>query len=343
MPEPESLSILLIGGLPPPVGGVSIHLLRLRRRLAKSGHRCRIRDDARVPPWLLPAWLAWLLLAQRARRRPLVHVHSGNWRTRCLTVLLGRLLNLPVLLTLHSFRAAGRGRTNLLARIALRHATIVVAVNAEIAAACIALGAASGRVRVQHAYLDPGEECGTLPPAILDFIADHRPCLAAGAFRLRFHDGVDLYGLDMLVELLRDLRAHRPQAGLVFVLPETGLPGHLATCRRTLNELDLAPHFLIVEEAVDFVALLKRADLLVRPTTSDGDSLSLREALYVGCRALASDAAPRPSQVRLFRSRDGQDLLRGVLRTLDQPPPPPDREQDGLAGVLAAYGDARRG
>lgn len=332
------LSVLLVGCLPPPVGGVSIHLQRLTARLEQEGHAWRLLDDARVAPSLLPLRLAAALTAARLSGVRLVHVHSGNWRTRHLCVVLGRWLGLRVLLTLHSFRPLTNPRTRWLARSTLRRADGVVAVSEEVRARCLESGARPEQVRVQYAYLDPLPAAGApLPPQVLDFLSAHRPVLCASAFQLRFHDGLDLYGLDLLIDLAQGLRDVHPQAGLVFVLPETGLPDYLAACRARLTALGLDGHVLIFPGKLDFPALLRRVDLLVRPTTTDGDSLSLREALFVGCRVLASDAAPRPAGVALFRNRDGVDLLERCRKLLAGPAPAPVADQDGWAGLAAAY------
>ncbi|MFA7329567.1 MAG: glycosyltransferase [Candidatus Delongbacteria bacterium] len=336
--------ILLVGGLPPPVGGVSVHLQRLCARLTAEGWRWRVADDGRCRPLLLPLLLASALLRHRLGGGALVHVHSGNWRTRLLCALLGRLLGLPVLLTLHSFRPLDNPRTRRLARAALRLCRGVVAVSAEVRARCLEYGARPEQVRVQYAYLDPPAlGAGPLPAAVREFLARHQPRLAASAFRLRFHEGLDLYGLDLLVELVHQLRRTRPAAGLVFVLPEIGLPDYLARCRTRLDELGLAEHVLIITDSLEFPALLRECDLLVRPTTSDGDSLSLREAQFSGCRCLASDAVPRPEGVALFRSRDGAHLLQRCGELLAEPKPAPRAGQDGWAGLAAAYRQVLRG
>jgi len=338
------LSVLLIGCLPPPVGGVSVHLKRLTARLEAEGHRWRLFDDGPVRPLLLPGRLLGALLAARREGVRLVHVHSGNWRTRVLAALLGRLLGLPVVITLHSFRPLDNPRTARLARLALSQATTLVAVSGEVRHRCLEHGAHPARVHVQYAYLDPpatAEE--TLPPTVEAFLAGHSPVLAASAFRLRFHEGVDLYGLDLLMDLVHAVRDHHPRAGLVFVLPETGLPAYLEQCRAHLERLGLQEHFLLVTEPLDFPALLRRSQLLVRPTTSDGDSLSLREALAVGCRALASDAAARPEGVEVFPNRDGTQLLGRTLELLDAPAPQPRGGQDGWPGLWRAYQAALHG
>jgi glycosyltransferase involved in cell wall biosynthesis len=65
-----------------------------------------------------------------------------------------------------------------------------------------------------------------------------------------------------------------------------------------------------------FVPVLAEADVFVRPTNTDGDANSVREALYLGVPAVASDVVERPAGTILFRTRDLDDLeakVRSVL------------------------------
>lgn len=60
--------------------------------------------------------------------------------------------------------------------------------------------------------------------------------------------------------------------------------------------------------------LMKQCDLVLRPTNTDGDALTIREALYFGVPVIASDAVRRPTGTILFRNRDAKDLM---CRTVD--------------------------
>lgn len=59
---------------------------------------------------------------------------------------------------------------------------------------------------------------------------------------------------------------------------------------------------------------LSTSDVLIRATDRDGDSGIIREALAAGCQVLASDAAPRPSGVRLF-SLEHHSLVNALYGT----------------------------
>lgn len=53
-------------------------------------------------------------------------------------------------------------------------------------------------------------------------------------------------------------------------------------------------------------------DVFVRNTSTDGDSISVREALYLGLKALCTDVVDRPNGVILFKYNDEQSLKRAL-------------------------------
>ncbi|MFZ7241036.1 hypothetical protein ACLSYN_08210, partial [Avibacterium avium] len=59
-------------------------------------------------------------------------------------------------------------------------------------------------------------------------------------------------------------------------------------------------NLLFLENNKKIWPLLKITKLFIRATTTDGDSVSLKEALYFGAPVLASDVVPRADGVMLF-------------------------------------------
>ena len=43
-----------------------------------------------------------------------------------------------------------------------------------------------------------------------------------------------------------------------------------------------------------FIPVLRLTDVLLKPTNTDGDAISVREALYLGVPVVASDVVERP-------------------------------------------------
>ena len=59
----------------------------------------------------------------------------------------------------------------------------------------------------------------------------------------------------------------------------------------------------------------------MRPTRTDGDAVSIREAMHFGRPVVASDAVPRPEGVVTFPSRDQAAFEAAVLETLSKTTP----------------------
>jgi hypothetical protein len=86
------------------------------------------------------------------------------------------------------------------------------------------------------------------------------------------------------------------------------------------------------------LAVVQVSDVFVRPTFADGDAISVREALALGVRCVASDAAVRPNGVRCFRRGDATDLERVLGDALAAPANAPVRFDAGPA-LLHLYGE----
>ncbi len=133
----------------------------------------------------------------------------------------------------------------------------------------------------------------------------------------------------MLLDGLAALAARKPALGCAVYGPGTDDPAFGARAAAK----GLFPHLVPLGELAhpQALAAMRLADAFVRPTRADGDSISVREALALGTRVVASDVGHRPPHATLFRSGDPADLAARLASSLDGPPPPP-----GAAGHDAA-------
>jgi glycosyltransferase involved in cell wall biosynthesis len=319
--------IVQVGPYPPPLGGVSTYIRRLKHRLDGLGLPNEVWDtssgtkadpgvrhrDVKAVPW-------WHLLRRDVR---LVHYNISGMRAKRYVALFNRTLlrGRPTVLTLHG-DASGL--------LALERARVVPALDSFGAVIAVREGdretLARLGVRTMVAEIPafapplPSETDPALVPAAVGrFLDTHHPVLSANAFRIAFHEGVDLYGLDMCVELCADLKETHPRVGFVFCIPEAGSEEYLREIRSRIVARGVEPNFLVVNEPLPLCPILQRSDLFVRPTNTDGDAVSVREALYLRVPALASDVVPRPRGTRLFRTRDAADLRRRALEILGDP------------------------
>ena len=81
--------------------------------------------------------------------------------------------------------------------------------------------------------------------------------------------------------------------------------------------MGLSEQIALVTDPVEEAApLWSIADVVIRATNTDGNSLSVLEALACGTPVIASDCAPRHPAVNLFRTRDLDDLERATVEVL---------------------------
>jgi len=76
--------------------------------------------------------------------------------------------------------------------------------------------------------------------------------------------------------------------------------------------------FLLINEKASFVKLIEQSDMVIRPTNTDGDSLTIREGLYLNKIVLASDIVQRPEGTKLFKTRDAEDLFEKMKSFITQ-------------------------
>lgn len=355
-------SLVLAGGHPPPLGGVTVHVARLAARAAADGWRVTVLNQVAPSPGVrfpspgvrvvdlprspLPA--AARMLGQAARARPdALHLHV-SWLYRAAWIgapLLGIGPRGGRLLTLHSGSFAARWREGgatfrAAVRVLCRAADRVIAVNGEIADLLRGEGIVPAeRVVELPGFLFPPRPAGNgiLGPAFdLARPPGGRVALVAGGF-------LPLYGFLEAVEALRPGGADR--WGLVVAHYGPIDPD----CEREvrLRSAGLRCVFLRDLSPDTFAEALTRCDAFLRPTERDGDSVAVREALHFGRQVIASDVVARPPGVAIYRKGDAGSLAAALQAAARDPrfgrgDPGPDAYAT-LASLYRGALAARRG
>ncbi|MBF4454320.1 glycosyltransferase [Acinetobacter sp. SK-43] len=113
--------------------------------------------------------------------------------------------------------------------------------------------------------------------------------------------GADIYTLGSLIDIFAKLAPKYKHDYFLIAIasyPETSFSQEIrAKVRSLTGKYD---NLIFLEDDKKIWPLLQVTKLFIRATTTDGDSVSLREALYFGAPVLASDVVPRPDGVMLF-------------------------------------------
>ncbi|HZH66414.1 MAG TPA: hypothetical protein VEY10_16085 [Flavisolibacter sp.] len=305
-------TILLVGPLPPPSGGVSIHIQRLSNVL-KTDFEVDFVDEAKSvkKEFFNLRSLRLFRYLKKVRKADLIHIHSGTSFLRIFHIITGRLLGKKIIVTLHYYPIRKIKIFKFIDEVFYKLANKIIVVNSNILQN---VSVPLDKCVIRNAFLPPVmEKEPQLPPNIMEWIRNEKKLrkiiICANAWRLDMFNNHDLYGLDMCIEIARRLLEDKLEVSFVFNVATIDNFSNVYTRYQSLIEgLHLQHNFLLISQDLSFVRLIQEADIVLRPTNWDGDSLTVREALMLGKPTLASDIVERPAGTSLFKTRDIVDL-----------------------------------
>jgi glycogen synthase len=342
------MHVLLFGPVPPPMGGVQAHMMALREHLLAHGHRVSVINITRYRKAAgngiyYPASAAALLALALKLQPDIMHVHLGGHLSRrdlALCLALSAIPGPSLFFTFHSggypgSEAGKRASRASVAGMVLRRLDGLIGVNAEIVDVFHRYGVQPSRTALiePHSISDASlsHPAESMPPALREFAERHHPfLLAVGGLEPE-------YSNELLVDTMPAIRRRHPEAGLAIV----GGGSLAASIRERIAASPVRDHILLCGDVphAGTMAAIARADLMLRPTQYDGDSVSVREALAMGTRVLASRTAMRPPGVMLLSALEPEALVTGVSDALacDPPEVKGGRGEGNLEAVLEFY------
>lgn len=342
------MKVLLLGAYPPPYGGVQTHIVGLRAFLMRRAIPCDVinltryrakRGNGIFYPRSAIGVL-WLLLRLRY---DIAHLHvGGNLTLRWL--LLGLVCSwIPkkkVILTFHSggYPSSPEGRAAVGPKsfdfkgMTLRRLHGLIGVNQELVVFFRRLGVPAENIRLISPYAPGTELAAELPAPLRKFFTSHRPVIVSVS-------GLEPeYDLSMQIRVLGDLRRNLPDAGLAVI----GSGSQESKLREEIAKQPYRDHILLCGDLPHAATLraIADADILLRTTLYDGDSISVREALHLGVPVVATENGMRPEGVVVIPRSSSIALIRAVeacLRQENRPRRPLASDEHNLEAVLEFY------
>jgi len=341
------LKLLLVGPFPPPHGGVSVHVLTLQGILQKSQIPCRVLNISSEAPKsdryvsIRGPLHFMFLLARYSLNGWSLHVHINghnvkSWLVAFAAGLVG-MAGPGAMLTIHSGMAPAyldeRRSRRFLARATARLYRHIIAVSSEIKDALCSLSVPEARIEVLPAYLPAPNAPLALPDNFESWSATHHPVISTALF---FRPE---YGFRLLVQAMSELLKKHPQLGCVVMGDSESQPQGETQIRTH----GLQQHMIAIGDVTheDCLAIIARSEIFVRPTLSDGDSISVREAIALGTRVVASDVIRRPEGTLCFKTGDATDLALKIESLLSVAGPRSrinsESASNGVHRLLALY------
>jgi glycosyltransferase involved in cell wall biosynthesis len=180
----------------------------------------------------------------------------------------------------------------------------------------------------------PPDPALRLPEELRGFVEAYKPLLlTVGLLEPE-------YDLALQVDAIEEVLRRFPGAGLIIA----GSGSLERELRRHIASKPYAAHILLYGDMPHAVTLrlMLDADVLLRTTLYDGDSVALREALYLGLPVIATDNGMRPSGVQLIPCSDRERLCDAICATVAGDRPRRAAAGDGQENVRAVvefYGE----
>ncbi len=310
------------GFYPPPLGGISIYCKRLvdklhgkepsviLRNFAKSKSRKEYVVDVSNPLW---EFVCLLFVKKR-----IIHSQFTNIYLLLLLYIFGA--RHPLIMTLHNRRLVllcgwKRRVVNLLFR---RARYIIYNDSTYTAELQKKYDIEENKIVILPTYISPlNEECKGLTPEIETFCNKYEYTISANGSSLVKNVYGDVYGLDQIIELMNRLvNKDGMNVGLVFCISEV-CGEYYNECVERIKKLNLTDNFLfVINSDVNGFEVWGRTDLFLRPTMSDMEGVSVKEALEFGTPVVASDVCVRPREAVLYATGNIDDLYDKVCKVL---------------------------
>lgn len=274
--------VLIIGSLPPPFGGVTIHTQRLL-------YYC---DKEKIDYTFISKNAGLLSLIRQIVKHRTIHLQISNIYVSFVLILFSRLLFKKIIITRHGDIDRNHGIKKWVDLLCVKYATLPILLNRT----SYNIGIRLNRKAIQLSAFIPPPAIMPPPPFLQNVIAEfkkqYKYIFCTNAFNLAFDSaGGEIYGIIPLIELFRQF----PDLSLVA-----------ATCNQNYTDyikkknIAVPRNVFIVDTPIDYSGLIKETDASIRNTSTDGDSLSIHESLYCRKPVFATDCVPRPEGTILF-------------------------------------------
>jgi len=334
----------IVGSYPPPYGGVSVYIKRLSDflRMNNYDHTCYAhnldnkyssnKSGLKENIIIINCSKKWLVKYFFSPHEKLIHLNKITPIHFFTFGMLRKIRGKKLIINRHGehiYAELPKNSNNWKDRLKIacynygfRSADHIIIVNEKMRSELNQLGISNRLISCIPAFIPPSVsvENSILKKPVEDFIRKHKYILCSNG-SIRFFKGQDLYGIDLMFDLIE--RIDDQDLGLVIYLRGTNKMTpqerrHYQLLIERVNDLGLKEKILLYESYdEEFWPILARSHIFVRPTNTDGDAVSVREALFFGLRTICSDVTYRPEGVILFKNRDIEDLKEKVIDALD--------------------------
>lgn len=296
------MKLLIVGKTPPPIGGVTVHVQRL---LSALNYKDIEYNFIYLKKNNLYKIFYYFFLYD------VIHLHTSSPFLRCIFSVWSKLSFSKILITYHGDVGRFSFLNNCFDYLSIYFADYPLVLNEKSLTNAIKINKNTFKV---SAFIPPDDVRNDLivDKLIDDFISNYEYVFCTNAFNVSFDvNGYEIYGISSLIDIFNK----NNEIGLIFSDPSGCYYEFL---KNNLN--NIPSNISIISFNHDFINVLKKTNAFIRATTTDGDSLSVKEALFLGKYVVASDCVSRPDGVFVYKTNDWDDCYKCMLKVMGNPP-----------------------
>jgi glycosyltransferase involved in cell wall biosynthesis len=301
--------IELWGGFPNPVGGVSIHLLRLLFTMSAEFNIIGVnfsKGEILYPSDLIRKSKGFIIEFLRVlfkSRANIVHLHSAN---PIVIFVLSFTLRKRLLLTLHNKRLLEYRKPRKLFLIsALKMINAVVINDIETYNFLTSKGIKALNIPAYICPLDCEKE--DVPSTFIEFRKEYEIVVSMSIWNFNYCP-TDIYGSQYIIPLLK--RFQDKNIGFCLCISQIKNMKSFAIFQKDLKDNGLDQMVLILVNIISNGSVIWReSDVFLRPTLTDSEAISIKEALFYNIPVIASNVCNRPSEVIVYSTNNVDDLF----------------------------------
>ena len=288
-------SILIIGKVPPPIGGVTIHTSRLLSLCKESNINYKFYD---LQKFNLFTFLSSIRVSKKS------HLHANNPLLLFFYSVICFLMKKHSIITIHGDLESYNPFLTFLEKWAIAFCKVPIVLNEFSLEKAKKI---NPRTKKLSAFIPPITSL-QLSSKDLRKIAStgkkENVLFCTNAYDYVFDkNGDEIYGILSLVDCFNTY----PQKRLVISDPKGS---YLSFVKK--NKIIIKKNVIFLTGNHSFFEVLKLASCFIRNTSTDGDSLSVKEALYLGISVIATDCVDRPNGVNVIKFKDTSSLENAI-------------------------------
>lgn len=278
--------LLIIGTIPPPTGGVTIHVSRLMEHLDKENFPYGFIDYKRNNV---------LKIFKEIIQYQVLHIHVSNVYFLFSVILFAKIFNKKIIFTSH--RDINREYKILNKKIficCLKMAKIPILLNKD----SLNVALKYNRKAIQiSSFLPPLRE-EKLPSSLTSNIEEdktkYKKLFATNAWRFVVDkQKKEIYGILKLIDLFKKFSNYK-----LYISNSMGdYEKYIKD-----NKIEIPKNIQFISYPHSFYKIMKECDAMIRNTNTDGDSISIKEALYFDKKVFATNVVSRPKGVYCYNN-----------------------------------------